>query len=451
MTMARCSVSIRLGLLTAALAAGCGANSVSTPEISVTVAPVAPTVTIMGTVHFVAAVTGTSAGQSKAVTWSVTAGGGTIGATTGAYVAPTTEGTFTVTAASVADPARTGIATVNVVTTPVIEVGIAPATVTVAAGGAIQFSATVTGTTVGQSMAVTWSVTAGGGSIGATTGAYVAPAAAGTFTVTATSVADTSRSGTAVVTVTVAGTILDQLRAIATKRVYFQHASVGGESVGVYQPPGSWPNPTWGLDKICKDNPSAGVSVLRSPSAPSVPPATPAAGQVCEWTHGSMNGNPTAKVAAFNTNVRQFTRAPDVAILKLGYPDVVTGGMAGTSPVMSQQVWFDTVYKPTLDALEASFPTTRFVHATMPLSPCQAYWGNDLREQWNARLRASYPGRVFDLGYWESVNRAGLRFFGADLASCLADDWNIPGDGHANQPGADWLGEKLLEFLAGLP
>jgi hypothetical protein len=78
----------------------------------------------------------------------------------------------------------------------------------VAAGSTLQFSVTVAGTT---NTAVTWSVdsVAGGN---ATTGAinvsgmYTAPAAAGSHTVTATSVVDTTKSASATVTVTSAGT-----------------------------------------------------------------------------------------------------------------------------------------------------------------------------------------------------------------------------------------------------
>ena len=82
------------------------------PTISVAVTPSLTSTTPGGTVTFQATVTGTTAGQSTAVTWLV-AGGGTIDQT-GVYVAPATAGTYTVVATSVADPTKTGIATVNV-------------------------------------------------------------------------------------------------------------------------------------------------------------------------------------------------------------------------------------------------------------------------------------------------------------------------------------------------
>jgi hypothetical protein len=64
------------------------------------------------------------------------------------------------------------------------------------AGGTQQFTATVSGTT---DTAVTWSATGGSISSG---GLYTAPSIAGTFTVTATSVADTTKLANAAVTVT---------------------------------------------------------------------------------------------------------------------------------------------------------------------------------------------------------------------------------------------------------
>jgi len=75
-------------------------------------------------------------------------------------------------------------------------VSISPASVTISTGATRQFTATVTGT---SNTAVTWSCT--GGTVSAS-GLYTAPATAGTYTVKATSVANTSKSASATVTVT---------------------------------------------------------------------------------------------------------------------------------------------------------------------------------------------------------------------------------------------------------
>lgn len=77
-------------------------------------------------------------------------------------------------------------------TAPVVTVAIAPASVSILTGATQQFTATVTGN---ANTAVTWSANAPGG-------LFTAGASAGTATVIATSVADPTKSASAVVTVT---------------------------------------------------------------------------------------------------------------------------------------------------------------------------------------------------------------------------------------------------------
>ncbi|MFA6094916.1 MAG: hypothetical protein WC757_03460 [Candidatus Paceibacterota bacterium] len=80
----------------------------------------------------------------------------------------------------------------------VVVVGISPNAGNISPGSTIQFSATVSGT---SNMDVTWSITeAGGGTINSS-GLYTAPSMVGIYHVVATSVADTSKSATATITV----------------------------------------------------------------------------------------------------------------------------------------------------------------------------------------------------------------------------------------------------------
>ncbi len=174
----------------------------STPVVAVSVSPHIASVTTSGTVPFTATVSGTSAGQSTAVTWSVQeAGGGTV-SSAGVYTAPGTTGTNHVVATSVADTSKKDTATVTVTSTPVIAVSISPQTASVMTGGTVPFTATVTGTTAGQPTAVTWSVQETGGGTVSAAGVYTAPGTGGTYHVVATSVADTSKTDAALVTVT---------------------------------------------------------------------------------------------------------------------------------------------------------------------------------------------------------------------------------------------------------
>ncbi|NNC04442.1 hypothetical protein HJC10_16520 [Corallococcus exiguus] len=173
-------------------------------EVKVTVSPTSATTTWDGTVQLTAEVTGTN---NLAVQWSVE-GGDANGyvSTTGVYRAPKKTGTFTVTATSVADPAKKATATIRVdpVVIESVVVSVTPKTGTVAQDAAFSLSAQVTGT---NNVAVQWSVVGGddNGTV-SSTGVYRAPRREGTFTVTATSVADPTKSDSA--TLTVSGVVV---------------------------------------------------------------------------------------------------------------------------------------------------------------------------------------------------------------------------------------------------
>jgi len=82
-----------------------------------------------------------------------------------------------------------------------VAVSVSPRIVTLAPGGTQTFTAKVTGSAASNS-GVTWTASGGTVTMG---GVYTAPAATGVYTVTATSVADTSKNDTATVTVSPAG------------------------------------------------------------------------------------------------------------------------------------------------------------------------------------------------------------------------------------------------------
>jgi hypothetical protein len=170
--------------------------------VTVTVSPGSPTVQAGATQQFTAVVTGS---PNTSSTWSVSEGasGGTV-SSTGLYSAPATAGTYHVVATSVADPTRTATAIVTVTAAPpIVTVTVSPGTVTVAPGGTQQFTATVTNN---SNTVVSWSVQEGsaGGTITAA-GLYTAPSVTGTYHAVATSAADNTRSGTAVVSVSAPG------------------------------------------------------------------------------------------------------------------------------------------------------------------------------------------------------------------------------------------------------
>ena len=187
-----------------------GGASDPAPTVAITISPTSATVAAAGTQQFQATVTGTT---NTAVQWEVNnvAGGnsqyGTI-SSAGLYTAPspTVPLQVTVTAVSNADSTKTANAavTVNSISTPpAITVAISPTTVTMAVSATQQFTATVTGT---NNPAVTWSVdgvSGGNTTVGtiSTSGLYTAPSTVGSHTVTATSVADTTKNASSAVTV----------------------------------------------------------------------------------------------------------------------------------------------------------------------------------------------------------------------------------------------------------
>lgn len=184
------------------------ATVVAPPPITVTISPTSATVSPGGKQQFTATVSGST---DKSVTWSVTGTGcvayycGTI-TSLGMYTAPSVAPNppvVTVTAYAHADPSKSGSATVNLAV-PIL-VTVSPSSAQLIVGQQQQFTASVSGT---SNTAVTWSVWGAGCSGAAcgtitTKGLYTAPATVpspASVTVVATSVADSSKSGSSTVT-----------------------------------------------------------------------------------------------------------------------------------------------------------------------------------------------------------------------------------------------------------
>ena len=166
------------------------------PPVSVSVTPASAIVLPSATQQFTATVLNTT---NTAVTWSMAPAVGTLSAG-GLYTAPAVAAgqTITITATSAADTTKTATAVVTL--SAPVSVSITPAAVTVMPVQSQQFTATVTNAT---NTAVTWSMNPSVGTLSAA-GFYTAPANGTTagqqVTITATSVADTTKSASAVVT-----------------------------------------------------------------------------------------------------------------------------------------------------------------------------------------------------------------------------------------------------------
>jgi hypothetical protein len=195
-----------------------------TTQVQVAVTPAVLNMTTGTLQNFAAVVTGTT---NSAVTW--TASSGLI--TPGGQFQAGAIGTTTITATSQADGSAVGTATVNVTSMPQVGVVVTPAALSLSSGQSSNFFAQVTGTSNGQ---VIWSVLEpAGGSIDAS-GDYVAPTAAGTYHVIATSVADPTRTGVGTITIStgppVSVAISPQGATVPPTGTLLFHATVTGTS-----------------------------------------------------------------------------------------------------------------------------------------------------------------------------------------------------------------------------
>ena len=172
------------------------------PPVGVSISPTASSLGQGQTQQFSAIVTGTS---NTGLNWSLSPAVGTL-STTGLYTAPgsiTTQQTVQVIATSVADPTKTATATITLnpplAPPPTVVIGISPTLASLGQGQTQQFTATVTGT---SNTGVTWSLSPAVGTL-STSGLYTAPSSIPSLQrvqVTATSVADPTKTVTATIT-----------------------------------------------------------------------------------------------------------------------------------------------------------------------------------------------------------------------------------------------------------
>lgn len=164
--------------------------TVSQPtQVSISVSPYTANIQTGGQQQFTASVLGTS---NTGVAWKAT--GGTV-TTSGLYIAPSTAGTYTVTAMSAADSTKSDSATITVSQPTQVSISVSPYTANLQIGGQQQFTASVLGT---SNTGVAWTATRG---TVTTSGLYSTPSTAGTYTVTGTSAADSTKSASATITV----------------------------------------------------------------------------------------------------------------------------------------------------------------------------------------------------------------------------------------------------------
>lgn len=172
------------------------------PEVTLTISPTAVSIPAGTDATFSATITGTS---NTNVLWS--ANGGTVTGTglSVIYTAPSTPGTYTLSALSLDPSGAAGNAIITV--TPAVApppptqvtVSVSPASATIANGSTLILVATVSGTT---NTTITWTATSGTIIGSGTTATYIAPATGSGATIVATSGDPSGASGSATLTFT---------------------------------------------------------------------------------------------------------------------------------------------------------------------------------------------------------------------------------------------------------
>src|SRR5665213_3083745 len=169
-----------------------------TPTVSIGVSPPNSNLTPSQSTLFTATVTG---GANTSVTWSMSPPVGTL--SNGFYTAPSVINTaqwVTITATSVADAIKSASSMVQLTPTASVSVGVSPQSANLTASQTMQFTANVTGN---ANTSVTWSMSPSVGSL--SNGFYMAPSvikSAQSITITATSLADSSKFASATVQLT---------------------------------------------------------------------------------------------------------------------------------------------------------------------------------------------------------------------------------------------------------
>ncbi len=231
--------------------------------------------------------------------------------------------------------------------------------------------------------------------------------------------------------------------ALAAKRIYFGHQSVGA-------------NIMEGVADLLAAEPRLGLRVVTDAAALETGGA---------FLHGPVgrNEDPASKTDDFAARMGGPLQGKvDIAFHKYCYVDVKA---TSDVPTLFER------YREGMATLAAAHPGVVFVHVTAPLVTVPAGGGNPVkrllgrpsgraaddlaRERFNELMRTTYAGRepVFDLAAVESTRPDGGREVldvGGSRAYALVPAYASDGS-HLNEAGRRRVAEELLVFLARLP
>jgi hypothetical protein len=231
-----------------------------------------------------------------------------------------------------------------------------------------------------------------------------------------------------------------ELEAVASKRVFFGHQSVGR-------------NMLEGIAALEAESGGSGPRIVEDRSGAAL--ATPALAHATIGTNGAPSGKIRDFVAIVEGGVGSKA---DVALMKFCYVDI-TGG-TDIDGLFAE-------YKDALARLRAEYPRTAFPMVTVPLMtiergpkafvkrilgmPLNGTADNAARERFNELVRRACPdGKgLFDLARIESTGADGseLRYsYKGQGFPALCPEYSSDG-GHLNERGARVVASSFLTFL----
>jgi hypothetical protein len=231
---------------------------------------------------------------------------------------------------------------------------------------------------------------------------------------------------------------------LSETRIYFGHQSVGFNIIE-------------GIRDAMREYPGIKLNIVETSSPADFD------GPIFAHSRVGRNVDPKSKTDSFVELVRQgIGDKANVAFFKFCYVDMEVGTNVGDL--------FDD-YKSKMALVKERYPSTKFIHATVPLATTKITWktwikekigkkdmweyaGNIERNKFNDLVRKEYEGRepVFDLAKIESTYPDGTRAsFNGDGRTyySLVPEYTKDG-GHLNEKGRKIVAEQFLIFLATL-
>ena len=219
-----------------------------------------------------------------------------------------------------------------------------------------------------------------------------------------------------------------EIETVASRRIVFGHQSVGENILD-------------GVKKLARKN-GVRLELIETRKAASEAPG------IFHFEVG-QNGDPFGKIGDFEKTMSSAAFGKvDIALVKLCFVDITKD---------TDAVAVAKAYEASLKKLAASFPNTRFIAVTAPLTTIPTglkVWvknmigrkstdmqDNAKRKQFNDYLRKEFPAdRLFDIARLEAEDAsAQIELLRPDLSS---------DGGHLNDKGQRLVGAGLLKLLA---